>query len=695
MHLADRLRQARRRRFVGRQGECELFRSAIAAQELPFCVLWIHGPGGVGKTTLLREFASLATGAGIQVLYLDAKYFDPTLEAFGAALAQALGEEGRDAFLNRLATSGERLVLLIDTYEELNALDRWLRNTFLPQLPGDALTVLAGRNAPGREWRTDAGWQSLLKIVSLRNFNREESRTYLAAQQVPAARHRSVLEFTHGHPLALSLVADVYAQGHTGEFAAENEPDVIKVLIECFVAELPSLLHRQALEACVLVHITTEALLSELLAVADPYPYFEWLRGLSFIESTQTGLFPHELAREVLSADLRWRNRDRYIELHSRARRYYHTRLQQDSGERQQEMLFDYIYLHRDNPLVKPLFEWQHPTHIAIEPVQPDDRPHLLAMVEQYEGIASAALAAHWLDCQPQSVLVYRDSAAQPLGFLMSLALHTATEAERNLDPATERAWRYLQSHAPLRPGEGATYFRFWMTREHYHSPSPVQSLLLTSIVRHYLTTAGLAFSFFPVRNPEMWAKMSAYADLIRIAEVDFTVGGITYGIYGHDWRLTPPAAWLSLLAEREVAMSAAVQPSAPPTRTPVLVLSAEDFTAAVRQALRDFARPDLLQQNPLVRSRLVSDRLAAEPGSEPAALLQKQILEAAALLRDSPRDRKAYLALDRTYLQPADSQEQAAEVLDMPFSTYRRHLTAAVARVREILWQRELQGLS
>ena len=54
LRLADRLAAVRRGRFVGRRAELALFRSALLADEPPFAVLHIHGPGGVGKTTLLR-----------------------------------------------------------------------------------------------------------------------------------------------------------------------------------------------------------------------------------------------------------------------------------------------------------------------------------------------------------------------------------------------------------------------------------------------------------------------------------------------------------------------------------------------------------------------------------------------------------------------------------------------------------------
>src|SRR5262245_20308582 len=54
--IADRLASERRRRFVGREREIALFRSALLADVPPFVVLHVNGPGGVGKTTLLEEF---------------------------------------------------------------------------------------------------------------------------------------------------------------------------------------------------------------------------------------------------------------------------------------------------------------------------------------------------------------------------------------------------------------------------------------------------------------------------------------------------------------------------------------------------------------------------------------------------------------------------------------------------------------
>jgi hypothetical protein len=89
----------------------------------------------------------------------------------------------------------------------------------------------------------------------------------------------------------------------------------------------------------------------------DPHELFEWLRSLSFFETGRLGLLPHDLAREALVSDLRWRDPDGYMQLHDRARAYYARRLQQLNGPALQAMMVDYIYLHRSNPVVRPFYE--------------------------------------------------------------------------------------------------------------------------------------------------------------------------------------------------------------------------------------------------------------------------------------------------------------------------------------------------
>jgi hypothetical protein len=110
-----------------------------------------------------------------------------------------------------------------------------------------------------------------------------------------------------------------------------------------------------------------------------------------------------------------------------------------------------------------------------------------------------------------------------------------------------------------------------------------------------------------------------------------------------------------------------------------------------VRDALRHLTSPDLLRRNALVHSRVVTERVGVEAAIEArVAALQALLHEVVASLGASPRRAKLQRALYHTYLEPAGSQEQVAELLDLPFSTYRDHLKAGTQLVREILWQLE-----
>ena len=55
------------------------------------------------------------------------------------------------------------------------------------------------------------------------------------------------------------------------------------------------------------------------------------------------------------------------------------------------------------------------------------------------------------------------------------------------------------------------------------------------------------------------------------------------------------------------------------------------------------------------------------------------------------PRGESSGRVLDRTYVHAAPTQEAAAAVLDLPFSTYRRHLARAHERLTDLLWAVEI----
>ena len=97
------------------------------------------------------------------------------------------------------------------------------------------------------------------------------------------------------------------------------------------------------------------------------------LRSLSFVEQGPYGLDPHDLAREVLDADLRWRDREEYGGLHERIRTHVLARIRTTTGREQQRALLDFMYLHRTNPFAQPFWEWASFDQTYSDPVTPVD----------------------------------------------------------------------------------------------------------------------------------------------------------------------------------------------------------------------------------------------------------------------------------------------------------------------------------
>ncbi len=694
--IADRLHAARRRFFVGRNAQKELLHAAVTNEEPSFCVMYVYGPGGIGKTALLHEFADEARDLGADPAYLDMRSVEATPDAFASGLALSLGGDAQQNPIDLLHARPNKCVLLLDTCEMLAPLEGWLRESFLPAMPANTIAVMAGRNAPSSAWSADHGWQSLLQVVPLRNLTPDESMAYLDLRTVPRTERSGIVDFTHGHPLAISLVADVLDQHPGRHFEPLAAPDMIQSLLERLVQDAPSPRHQAALEAACLALYMTEGLLADMLELEDARVYFEWLRSLSFMEAGRYGLFPHDLVRETMATDLHWRNPDWYVELHRRARTFYHERLRQTTGFNQRRILAELVFLHRDSAIVRSFFDFQVNDALYTDHLRPSDVDAIVAMVETHEGTESARLAAFWCERQPDTVLIMRDQFQRHVGFLVILRLQDIDPVDIAQDVAAAAVWAFARQQAPLRPGEQVLFYRFWMDQKSYQAISTTQSRLFLNMLQYYLVTPNLAYSFLVCAEPDFYRDVLTYADINRVPELDFTLGERRYGLFYHDWRLRPPAAWLQLMADREIAYSAETALPPPPSAAgpSILFLSQPEFAQAVREALRHLGRADALQANPLVRSRLVDSHAGADASAAACAgVLQELILAAIELLQSSPRQRKLHRALYHTYLQPAPTQEVAAEMLDLPFSTYRRHLKEGIENLVETLWRQELDA--
>ena len=100
---------------------------------------------------------------------------------------------------------------MVDTFDLVAPL-AWLYTAFLPRLPAGALLVLASRTVAVLPASAAPGWEGLVRTLRLRNFEAVESDALLERRGVLPAERSGLIAVTYGHPLALSIAADVRAQ---------------------------------------------------------------------------------------------------------------------------------------------------------------------------------------------------------------------------------------------------------------------------------------------------------------------------------------------------------------------------------------------------------------------------------------------------------------------------------------------------
>ncbi|WP_226599139.1 ATP-binding protein [Streptomyces violascens] len=661
--VGERLSRARERSFIGREEQLGCFGQALAGDpQAPFA-FYVYGPGGIGKSTLVRCLADRARAAGRLLVELDGRFVSRDPAEFERAAGPFLDVPGT--------------VLFVDSFEHCQWLESWLRQRFLPRAADDTLVVLAGRLAPQPQWTSDPAWAEILHVSEIGPFSEEQARRLLEAARIRPELRERMLQFAGGNPLALSLAAAAGSAGWGGEETWSPSADVLRTLLAGLIGEVPTAAHRRALEVVAQAHVTSEELLGAVLPEEDTHLLFGWLRELPFMESTARGLYPHDAARETLAADLRWRAPHAFTAVRRRLAEEYLRLLREGTEERASFISDELFYLFRELGSRARRGRWTPEEEVHERPLQPDDIEVVLRMAEETEGPASVDLVRYWLERQPQGFGVFRSvSTGETVAFTGRLVLPAPPDPQDlATDPVVAAAWEYTAATAPVSPGEHIAMTRFSIYPDRYQVPSRVIDLSNSRAQGEAARARSRAHGFVIYQDADAWAER--LKGVMHDTGARPRVGQHSYGLFCNDWRQVPVEAWMRHL----ITATAVPAPSGPSG------FSRTAFDQAVREALPHWRDAGAFAVCALMRSRLAAD--FADPVEELRALLRRAVDD----LASDPRGVRAREALAAGYFSGAPTQEAAARRLGLPYGTYRRHLRQGLDLLCGALWERELQG--
>lgn len=543
--IGDRLGGRARKRFVGRESELALLREAISPIQPGTPLFFVYGPGGIGKTTLIEHLRAEAAVNGVILVRIDATGVSPEPNAIMAALVNALGLSEPAGTIEELAAgfSRHRSVLVVDSFEHLEPMSGWVRDTLLPALPSQVTVVLAGRQAPDTRWTAHPLWCDAMRCIGLDSLSQVESSRLLDAHDVAADAHSGVLDLCHGHPLALVLVADEVRR--LGRVPSGLGPDLVRALTRRCVAQVPTALHRKALEACARTRTTTVSLLSEVVDASSAVMLFEWLAEQSYVSAGSEGLWPHELVRDAVDEELRWRDPEGSRALHHAINRHLIRQLQQGLRGAHAELQ----YLERRSPVMKRFFNFAALGTISVKPATAADADGIARLRDAGLPPGERVLFDHWRHHPATRTSTAHRHNGELCGVTQVLRLDGLDDLSAAADPVVSAVRQALGDALTDRAGV-SLMSRFTVPEGGRRALNPAMNALQNSHAILWATEPNLRFYVLAAMHPDHFAPLLEGTGFQRLAGCERIVDGIPIGCFVHDWQAEPWAEWRDRLID-------------------------------------------------------------------------------------------------------------------------------------------------
>jgi DNA-binding CsgD family transcriptional regulator len=564
--VADRLTAAAASALVGRAEERARLRQLLAPDGP--AVVFVHGPGGIGKSTLVT---GTLTSLAQHFVVLDGRRMEPTASGALAEIGAALGGAqvpSASAAAERIAAAGVE-VLVIDSFERLNLLDGWIRNELVGALPGHVTTLLVGRREPNVAWRGAPGWGTVLTEVEVGPLTSGDVDLLLEARGVHGDDAVRIRGFARGHPLAVVAAADASVRRPGLSLDAGAPADVVEDLFAMMLDDLePD--ERQVVESVSVLRRVTLPLLAAVTDEPDVEDAWRVLRSVPFTVTTAAGVELSGVAAPVLLEALELRDPARVRALRARAARVI---LESLTHEPDWESTADLLHLVQ-NPLIRNAYAPPGLLQHAAEQARPEDRDDILAIARRFCGEESARLTESWWKAGRNAFTVVRSADAGVAAFSVIATVDDGIGAGAE-DPVVSAISDHLRED-PIPPGTTAVVFRWALGRRHGERPTPEVATLVVDLKRTYLQLRPtLSRVYAAVIDWPREAPVMGVMGFDALSEV--TVGARRFMLVCLDFGPGGVDGWIGRHVLAEQGVPVAVPPPAAIERPPLFRLTARE----------------------------------------------------------------------------------------------------------------------